>query len=134
MTDSYSMGTKKFDEEFCCPICLDVFNDPVVVRCCGNTYCEKCIQAVGAKCPYCDIKTEFTKNLIIKRIIDESEVKCKCGVFFKRNEALQHKIVCRLEPKKCRYCAFIGCAEDRLKHGMKDHQDVILRAFTQYID
>lgn len=134
MTDASGIASNKFDEELCCPICLDIFKDPVVVRCCGNTYCESCIQEVGKKCPYCDIKTEFTKNLIIKRIIEESEIKCKCGETTKRNEVLMHKNVCKLEPKKCRYCPFFGNTEARLIHGMKEHQDVILKAFTQYID
>ena len=40
-----------------CPICIDVFEDPVMLSCCGNVYCGPCLityQAQAAKkCPMC---------------------------------------------------------------------------------
>ncbi|GBG71701.1 hypothetical protein CBR_g9113 [Chara braunii] len=39
-----------------CPICMDVFRDPVLVPCCSNTFCRTCLDQALARndaCPIC---------------------------------------------------------------------------------
>ena len=43
-------------DEFNCPICLGILQEPYLTACCGNHFCEACIEKVkeGAnKCPLC---------------------------------------------------------------------------------
>src|SRR4029434_1629800 len=59
-------------EEFCCPICLDLLTDPVTVRC-GDSFCLKCItgcwdqaaQKGVYSCPQC--RETFTPRPVIRR-------------------------------------------------------------------
>lgn len=50
-----------------CPICLEIFEDPVVVVGCGHIFCSKCIEKClesKKECPFCKKKT--TKDLVEK--------------------------------------------------------------------
>lgn len=61
-----------------CPICMEVFEDPVCISPCGHTFCKKCHdKLMPRKCPL-DRKpiTTTTPNLQIISLL--SEVKCKC--------------------------------------------------------
>ena len=44
------------DKEHCCPICLLVLRDPHQTECCGNHFCQICVQRVTSRsmeCPLC---------------------------------------------------------------------------------
>ena len=42
------------DYEHCCPICLLVLRDPHLTECCGNHFCQICVQRVTSmECPLC---------------------------------------------------------------------------------
>ena len=43
------------EKEFECPICIDIFELPIVL-CCGHTFCKKCLEIHkenSNKCPIC---------------------------------------------------------------------------------
>ena len=56
-------------DEFKCPICLGILQEPYLTACCGNHFCEVCIEKVkeGAnKCPLCQetpVNGMVNKNL-----------------------------------------------------------------------
>lgn len=48
-----------------CPICIDKFNKPVIVQCCGNSFCSKCLHIhlnSNSQCPICRTVIS-TKNI-----------------------------------------------------------------------
>ena len=44
-------------EQLFCVVCLDVFREPVVLGCCGNSLCKNCVLATNNKCPFCSGKS-----------------------------------------------------------------------------
>ncbi|XP_041668080.1 nuclear factor 7, brain-like [Cheilinus undulatus] len=47
----------KLEEDFCCPVCHDIFKNPVILSCC-HTICRDCLQSWwkekgGRECPIC---------------------------------------------------------------------------------
>jgi hypothetical protein len=50
-----------------CPICLNDFTNPAVMKCCGNLFCVPCLTMINGVCPMC--RTQFNLkdiNIIIK--------------------------------------------------------------------
>ena len=55
-----------------CPVCLLTLRDPHVISCCGNEFCQLCIQRVqrdGKPCPLCN-EPNFT-TLLHKKLVRE---------------------------------------------------------------
>ncbi|XP_070991595.1 E3 ubiquitin-protein ligase TRIM47 isoform X1 [Oncorhynchus clarkii lewisi] len=72
----------ELQKELICAICLDYFNDPVILKC-GHNFCKFCIlmhweenggEDVGYQCPECRMifnKISFTKNYLVKNLVDK---------------------------------------------------------------
>ena len=44
------------DENYSCPICFDILQEPYLTECCGQHFCADCIAKVKQRvdrCPYC---------------------------------------------------------------------------------
>jgi len=67
-------------EDFNCPICLGILQEPYLTACCGNHFCEVCIDNVkegNNKCPLCQtMPFNGVINKHFKRKINELEVYC----------------------------------------------------------
>lgn len=66
------------EEELSCPICCEIFKDPVVLKC-SHSFCRACLQQFWNKkkarreCPVCRRKcslTEPTVSLVLKNVAD----------------------------------------------------------------
>ena len=106
-----------------CPICLDIFEDPVETPCCHNLFCERCIEPV-LKCPFCKkLLVRCIPNIPIKRLIQELSVKCRhpqCNKVIKKGYQKKHELNCKNALVPCthsQYCAKI------LRKDLKDHLD-----------
>ncbi|XP_028840657.1 E3 ubiquitin-protein ligase TRIM47 isoform X2 [Denticeps clupeoides] len=72
----------ELQKELLCAICLDYFDDPVILKC-GHNFCRVCIlmhweenggDDVGYQCPECRMvfsKMSFTKNYLVKNLVDK---------------------------------------------------------------
>ena len=67
-------------DEFKCPICLGILQEPYLTACCGNHFCEACIEKVKEninKCPLCQetpVNGMVNKNL--RRKLNELKLYC----------------------------------------------------------
>ena len=63
-----------------CPVCLMTFRDPHVISCCGNEFCQLCIERVqrdGKPCPLCN-EPNFTTFLHKKLVREVNGLVVRC--------------------------------------------------------
>ena len=63
-----------------CPVCLMTFRDPHVISCCGNEFCQLCIERVqrdGKPCPLCN-EPNFTTMLHKKLVREVNGLVIRC--------------------------------------------------------
>ncbi|KAF6024650.1 TRAF7 [Bugula neritina] len=68
------------NRRLCCPVCSQVFKDPVITTC-GHTFCKVCVQkSVNEVCPI-DMKPSkyIVDNIALSEQIGELVVRCKYG-------------------------------------------------------
>lgn len=69
---SLEQRIKAFKEENC-PICFEVYETPMLITCCNNLCCLKCLAKIS-KCPFCRKELEINKCISIN---DNNEKKTK---------------------------------------------------------
>ncbi|XP_031437671.1 nuclear factor 7, brain-like [Clupea harengus] len=89
------MASKSFSEEdFSCPVCYNIYKDPVLLTC-THSICNTCLQkfwkAKGSReCPVCRrrcSKEIYPVNLVLKNL---------CESFQQREEKSQRELFCRM--------------------------------------
>lgn len=63
-----------------CPVCLLTLRDPHVISCCGNEFCQPCIQRIqidGKPCPLCN-EINFTTFLHKKLVREVNALVVRC--------------------------------------------------------
>ena len=46
-------------EDFDCPVCFQIMHDPFLIACCGNHFCQVCMESAkerNNRCPFCNEK------------------------------------------------------------------------------
>jgi TNF receptor-associated factor 4 len=96
---------KELPDDYQCMICAKVLNEPHLTDCCGQHFCQACLEQWFKKqakkiCPHCRSET-FThmRYLPLKRKIDDLEVYCPnkkegCKEITKLGELDAHKNRC----------------------------------------
>lgn len=94
------------EEEFNCPVCLDVYYKPTAVSC-GHVFCEPCLQPflplASPQCPLC--RTEFdpkkkTKAKDVVKKMSQSKTSCiGCKKQMSFSKFRQHTSSCSKVPK-----------------------------------
>ncbi|XP_019734818.1 tripartite motif-containing protein 35 [Hippocampus comes] len=96
------------EEDLTCPICHEIFSDPVVLSC-SHSFCrrcqERCWDARLRECPVCRKKTSKSShfpNLALKNI-------CEAVVSRREVEAVEERLMCPLHREKYK----LFCLEDK---------------------
>lgn len=80
------------DEELKCPICLDPFVEPVVLKCCEHMLCKNCAEPC-AECPLCRGMHKPFANppRLIMNMLSRIDVSCQvCSTVVKRDAFPNH--------------------------------------------
>lgn len=145
--DDFSLG-EMADESLSCPICFDLFENPIVTSCCQNMLCKGCVVSL-ATCPLCRNGTmkctpapRFVTGLIQKtpvvcvhcnasttfegykaHFFSECEVDCpnSCGEKVIRDARESHRTTCRREAIRCP-ASSSGCTAFLAREEMESHQ------------
>ncbi|XP_078027917.1 nuclear factor 7, brain-like [Epinephelus lanceolatus] len=88
------------EEDLCCPVCQDVFRDPVVLSC-SHSFCKDCLQnwwrqKPTRECPVCkrrSSKVEPPCNLVLKKL---------CEAFLLERDQRASEALCSLHSEKLR--------------------------------
>ncbi|XP_034724904.1 tripartite motif-containing protein 35-like [Etheostoma cragini] len=86
------------EEELCCPVCHDVFRDPVVLSC-SHSFCKVCLkswwrQKQAQECPVCKATSSRSKpprNLVLKNL---------CEAFLLERDQRASEALCSLHSEK----------------------------------
>ncbi|XP_062391318.1 zinc-binding protein A33-like [Sardina pilchardus] len=99
----------KLEEELCCPVCCDIYKDPVILTC-AHSVCKACLQQFWEskghrECPYCRRKCSkdwHPPNMALRNL---------CEVFLQEKSlsASGSEVLCSLHSEKLK----LFCVEDR---------------------
>ncbi|XP_022618656.1 nuclear factor 7, brain-like isoform X2 [Seriola dumerili] len=86
------------EEDLCCPVCHEVFRDPVVLSC-SHSFCKDCLQSWWREkpdrlCPVCkrrSSKNDPPCNLVLKKL---------CEAFLQEREQRSSEALCSLHSEK----------------------------------
>ena len=129
-------------DNFRCPICWEIVEEPNETTCCGNLFCEKCILSyLSNKCPMCRAQNfKVRKNAFAKKVLIDYEGNfiCPygCNQKIKLKDIKEHKYNCENVTFKCTInkCNFEGKRNNSLEHLVKNHQDTLLLISENYQD
>ena len=119
---------KELPDDYLCMICAKVLNEPHVTDCCGQHFCQVCLEQWFKKqakkiCPHCRSESfNHMRYLPLKRKIDDLEVYCPnqkegCKVITKLGELDSHKNGCGYAKVECSQ----GCGQSILRKDLMHH-------------
>uniref|UniRef100_A0A8C9ZN76 Uncharacterized protein n=1 Tax=Sander lucioperca TaxID=283035 RepID=A0A8C9ZN76_SANLU len=88
----------RLEEDFCCPVCHEVFKDPVVLSC-SHSFCKDCLQSWWTEkpvkeCPVCKRRSPTSEpacNLVLKNL---------CEAFLQERNQRVSEALCSLHSEK----------------------------------
>ncbi|XP_026766809.3 zinc-binding protein A33 [Pangasianodon hypophthalmus] len=103
------MASKFSEEDLSCPVCYEIFKDPVVLRC-SHSVCKVCLQQFWAtkgsrECPICRRKSSMTeppRNLALKNL-------CETFLQDRSQRSSVSETVCSLHSEKLK----LFCLDDQ---------------------
>eukprot|EP00158_Paraphelidium_tribonemae_P004718 Partr_v1_DN26929_c0_g1_i2_m7196 putative WD domain, G-beta repeat len=114
-----------------CPVCLKIYEQPMMINTCGHTFCLSCISQtmdLDSKCPLCRTvtrKSDLKTNLTVQSVICELRVYCVnkeagCSHISAVDALDQHVSICIYRTVQCPYLPF-GCNYTCAKVHMESH-------------
>ncbi|KAM4583337.1 zinc-binding protein A33-like isoform 1-T2 [Fundulus diaphanus] len=88
----------RLEEDLCCPVCQDIFKDPVVLSC-SHSFCKECLknwwrEKAAQECPVCKTMS-FTKDPPCNRAL-----KNLCETFLQQRDQRASEDLCSLHSEK----------------------------------
>ena len=119
---------KELPDDYLCMICAKVLNEPHLTDCCGQHFCQACLEQWFKKqakkiCPHCRSESfNHMRYLPLKRKIDDLEVYCPnraegCKMITKVGELNSHKKECGFARVVCTQ----GCGKSILCKDLTQH-------------
>ncbi|KAI8049268.1 WD40-repeat-containing domain protein [Syncephalis plumigaleata] len=116
---------------FFCPVCQDVYTDPVITRACNHSFCYACLfQSLENEslCPLCRgyiHSEELHPNLALSNLIGELMVYCGyrehgCLQTMRKDDLVAHMAQCEYKPVICDH-ASLGCEYKGVAAFMPEH-------------
>lgn len=95
------------EENVSCPVCCDIFNDPVLLSC-SHSFCKICVQNFwkekkSQECPVCREKSS-TENPTCNRVLKDL-----CETFLQARASAGSELLCSLHSEKLK----LFCQEDK---------------------
>ena len=118
-------------KDYECPICFNMLKNPFLTACCGNHFCEVCIEAIKTttnKCPVCKVKP--IKGIVDKKLqrrMNELEVCCSqknhgCSWVGRLDELTKH--LAADNAGGCEYALIpcsLSCGSQLFRHKLNEH-------------
>ena len=115
-------------EDHQCTICTNILTDPVLTDCCGQDFCDGCLNTWLQRqktCPHCrEANFKFIVDKRMKRAIDS--LKIYCPNRSKRCDKITTLSTCNQHLEKCLFVEVsctIKCGEIMLRKELQDHED-----------
>ncbi|XP_045907168.1 zinc-binding protein A33-like [Micropterus dolomieu] len=88
----------RLEEDLCCPVCQDIFKDPVILSCC-HSFCKGCLQSWwkekgSRECPVC--KRRHSKEMLPPNFA----LKNLCESFLQERDQRASEALCSLHSEK----------------------------------
>ena len=96
------------EEDWKCPVCLELLNNPFLTECCGHHFCERCINIIQQQRNECPLCKEYPVRGIINKCLKRNI-----------NEA---KVYCMLRPQGCDWTGELGNLNSHLSVGQQHGQ------------
>ena len=103
-------GSSLLEEELSCPVCTDIFRDPVVLSC-SHSFCKACLQQYwgqkgSQECPLCRRRSSKTHPPI------SLSLRNTCEAFLKENQGAKagSEVLCSRHSEKLK----LFCLEDQI--------------------
>lgn len=114
-----------------CPICQDVYVDPVITSKCHHSFCAECIRkslSFELQCPLCRgrlAEAELHPNLALHGLVGELLVFCPfkqhgCQSHLRMESVASHELECGFAPSSCQYSTY-GCEFTGVMKEVADH-------------
>ncbi|KXN73562.1 WD40 repeat-like protein [Conidiobolus coronatus NRRL 28638] len=146
MSTSEFLFVNKPSDSLICPICQDIYQDPVITHRCHHSYCSFCIhQSIEREpcCPLCRCRLsdqDLHPNLALASLISELPVYCKhksagCQAVVRLDSLNFHLKNCSFAPNLCIHnqfgCSFIG-SENELNEHLQSCPFEMIKGFIQF--
>ncbi|XP_051809137.1 nuclear factor 7, brain-like [Acanthochromis polyacanthus] len=93
----------RLEEDLCCPVCHDIFKDPVILAC-THSFCKVCLQSwwtekPNRECPVCKqrhLKRQLPSNLVLRNLCESflEDKRQRCSEFLCSLHSEELKLYC----------------------------------------
>ena len=129
------------DNEFICPICCCILQEPIECQKCNKSFCKKCVQDVQKNnkknnkenlCPFCHNQWKLIENKAFEELlISALKYRCKkCKSCFKSQYEFDIHIT-NCKKYKCKICHKVSEYEDYIRHLILSHKELVIDSFNQ---